>query len=481
MKKFFLLTLLSTLLLLSGTNIQAQEKWDLRRCVEYAIAHNVSVKQADVQARLSKLTLNQSKLQRWPSANFQNSNGFQFGRSIDPATNSFTTDQVNFSQFGLSTNVTLFNFNSQKNTILGNEFELRAMETAVASLGNDISLNIAGAYLQALLSREQVSISIVQINQTREQLTNTRKLVDAGSLPELNAAELEAQLARDSSNYIAAFTTYQGNLLSLKAFMNLDPSVPFELDTPPVERIPVEPLADLQPESVYLLAVANMPLQKVNNLRLQALEKFSLAARGNMYPSIGAFGNLNSAYSSAFKTLPKGANIPIVIPIGYTGSGSATNPNVFTERLIPSGTQQATFGRQLDYNFRQSIGISVTVPIFNGGQARTAWQRSKLNYQNQQLQIEKDNQTLKQNIYTAYNNALAAFQRYQASIKSVQTAEYSYELSRKRYDAGLLRSIDLITNQSNLFRARLERISNQFDYVFRMKVLEFYKGQGIKL
>jgi outer membrane protein len=125
--------------------------------------------------------------------------------------------------------------------------------------------------------------------------------------------------------------------------------------------------------------------------------------------------------------------------------------------------------------------LSVNVPIFNGGQARTAWQRSKLNYQNQQLQVEKDNQSLKQNIYTAYNSALAAFQRYQASVKSVQTAEYSYELSRKRYDAGLLRTIDLITNQSNLFRARLERISNQYDYVFRMKVLEFYKGQGIKL
>jgi outer membrane protein len=481
MKKLTRITLLSSLLLFVVVTIQAQEKWDLRRCVEYAVANNISVKQADVQARLSKLTLNQSKLQRWPSANFQNSNGFQFGRSIDPATNSFTTDQVTFSQFGLSTNVTLFNFNSQKNTILGNELEVRAQESLVENWKNDISLNVAAAYLQALLSREQVNITIVQINQTKDQLTNTRKLVDAGSLPELNAAELDAQLARDSSAYISAFTTYQGNLLSLKAFMNLDPSVPFELDTPPVERIPVEPLADLQPELVYQLAVANMPLQRVNNLRLQSLEKFSKAARGNMYPSIGAFGNLNSAYSSAFKTLPKGANIPIVIPIGYTGSGSATNPNVFTERLIPSGTEAATFGRQLDYNFRQSIGVSLTVPIFNGGQARTAWQRSKLNYQNQQLQIERDNQTLKQNIHLAYNNAFSAFQRYQASVKSVQTAEYSYELSRKRYDAGLSRTIDLITNQNNLFRARLEKIANQYDYVFRMKVLEFYKGQGIKL
>ena len=125
--------------------------------------------------------------------------------------------------------------------------------------------------------------------------------------------------------------------------------------------------------------------------------------------------------------------------------------------------------------------LILTVPIFNGGQARTAWQRSKLNYQNQQIQVDKDNQTLKQDIYSAYINATAAFQRYQASVKTVATAEYSYDLTRKRYEAGLLRTIDLITNQNNLFRARLEKVSNQFDYVFRMKLLEFYKGQGLKL
>lgn len=481
MKKYILLTLLSSLQLLGATTIKAQEKWDLRRCVEYAVANNINIKQADVQAKISQLTLNQSKLQRWPSANFQNSNGFQFGRSIDPATNAFTNQQITFSQFGLSSSVTLFNFNSQKNTILGNEFEAKAQEATVERWKNDISLNVAGAYLQALLSREQVNISTVQINQTKEQLTNTRKLVDAGSLPELNAAELEAQLARDSSTYIAAVTAYQTNLLNLKIWMNLDPAIAIELETPPVDKIPVETFAELQPEPVYQLALANMPLQRVNKLRLQALEKFQKAARGNMYPSIGAFGNVNSAYSSALKNLPKGANIPVTIPVGWTGAGSAQNPNVFAQTFIPSGSQKADFFRQLDFNFRQSVGISLTVPIFNGGQARTAWERSKLNYQNQQLQVNNDNQTLKQNIYQAYNDATAAFQRYQASVKSVQTAEYSYDLSRKRYDAGLLRSIDLITNQSNLFRARLERISNQYDYVFRMKVLEFYKGLGLRL
>ncbi len=481
MKKLLPQISCSILVVLIVSGLQAQDKWDLRRCVEYAIANNINVKQADIQARSAALALDQSKLQRWPNANFQNSNGFQFGRSIDPATNGFTNQQISFSQFGFSSSVTLFNFHSQKNTILGNELELQAQTATVERWKNDISLNVAAAYLQALLSREQVNITVVQINQTRDQLVNTRKLVDAGSLPELSAAELDAQLARDSSSYITAFAGYQTNLLALKTWMNIDPAVSFELDTPPVDMIPVETFADLQPDVVYQLAIANMPLQRVNKLRLQSLEKFQKAARGSMYPSIGAFGNLNSAYSSALKNLPKGTNVPVTIPIGFTPAGSPSNPDVFTQTFIPSGSQKANFIRQLDFNFRQSVGVSITVPIFNGGQAKTAWLRSKLNYQNQQLQVERDNQTLKQDIYRAYNDATAAFQRYQASVKSVKTAEYSYELSRKRYEAGLLRTIDLITNQNNLFRVRLEKISNQFDYVFRMKVLEFYKGLGLRL
>lgn len=481
MRKTVPALVITVALFLSVLHLPAQDKWDLRRCVEYAVANNLSIKQADIQAKIAALTLEQSKLQRWPSANFQNSNGFQFGRSIDPATNGFTNQQITFSQYGFSSQVSLFNFFSQKNTILGNQLEAQAQNASVEKWKNDISLSVALAYLQALLSREQLNISTVQLNQTREQLAQTRKQVEVGNLPELNAAELEAQLARDSSTLIVASTTYQSNILSLKIWMNLDPAAAFALETPPVDMIPVEPFAELQPDLVYQLAMQNMPLQKVNQLRLQALEKFQKAARGNMYPTIGAFGNLNSGYSSALKSLPKGANIPVTIPIGYTGTGTPSSPNVFTQTFVPGAYSKANFARQLDFNFRQSIGLSLNIPIFNGGQARTAWQRSKLNYQNQQLQVDRDNQTLKQDIYKAYNDAVAAFQRYQASVKTVSTAEYSYSLAKKRYEADLLRSIDLITNQNNMFRARLEKVSNQFEYVFRMKLLEFYKGQGLKL
>lgn len=479
--KYLKTTILGLLIVFAALGAAAQDKWDLRRCVEFAVANNIQVRQADIQAKLAAITTSQSKASRFPSLNLTNNEGLQFGRSIDPATNLFTNQQIKFSQFQLGSNVTLFNWFSRSSQISGNVLEQKASEANVERLKNDISLNVAAAYLQALLARERVSISKVQLSNTLEQLTNTRKLVLAGSLPELNAAELEAQLSRDSSGFIEAETAYFTNLLQMKLVMNMDPALPLDLDAPPVDRIPVEPIASLEPAYVYSMALKNLPQQRVNDLRTQSLQQQVKAARGQLYPTISAFGGMTTSYSSALKRLPSGANVPITIPIGFTGTGSATNPNVFAETFVPSGFEKATFIRQLDYQLRQNVGLSLNIPIFNGHQSRAGWERSKLNLRNQQLQNERDNLQLKQDIYNAYNSALAAMQRFIAAQKAVTTAEYSYTLSKKRYEAGLLRTIDLITNQNNFFRAKIEVLLNQYDYVFRMKVLEFYKGEGLKL
>ena len=197
-------TILSLILCLSCIVATAQTKWDLRRSVEYALANNISIKQQDVQARLAELIHYQSKFGRLPSANIGTSLGLNTGRSIDRTTNQFTTESIFFTGLNFQTSVDLFNFFSKQNAIAANKYEAEASIAAVEKVKNDVALNVAAAYLQALLAIEQVNISDVQVKQTVAQLTNTRKLVDAGSVPELNAAELEAQLARDSSTLITA-------------------------------------------------------------------------------------------------------------------------------------------------------------------------------------------------------------------------------------------------------------------------------------
>jgi outer membrane protein len=470
------------LLLVAGTRTTAQEQWDLLKCVNYALANNVSVKQADVQARLSALTLRQNKLSQYPTANFSTNFGVNNGRSIDPTSNQFTTQQLLFSGYNLNTNMNVFNWFSLKNTIAGNELDLKAAEANVDKLKNDIALNVATAYLLVLTSNEQVRISGVAVKQSQDNLYNTRKRVDAGTLPELNALDVEAQLARDSATLVTAKASLEQNKLQLKAVMNLDAATSFDVVMPPLDKIPVEKIGELQPDAVYALALANMPLQKVNDLKIKAGEKYVAAARGGLYPSVSLFGSLASNYANnkipVVSQTPTGNFVNTGAKVNVGGTDYSVQAPLFNTSVT---TRRDGFGKQLSENFRQNVGFSLNVPIFNGGVNRIGWERSKLNLLNTQLQQNQDNQKLKQDIYLAYTNALTALQKYNASLKTLSTSEKTFEFSQKRYDVGLLSTIDYLTSQNNLTRARYDVLSNQVDYVFRMKVLEFYKGLGIKL
>jgi outer membrane protein len=465
--------------LLTLTVSFAQDKWDLRRSVEYALENNISIRQADVQAKIAALTYEQSKLSQYPSANIQNSGGYQFGRSIDPATNQFTNAEILFVNHSLNVGLDIFNWFSKKNTIAANRLQAEAYTAGVEKAKNDVALNVANAYLQILLNNEQIRISELQVQQSIEQVDNVKKRVDAGVLPELNQAEVEAQLANDSSNLITAKSNYILSVLLLKSILNIPADKPFEVDVPAVETIPVESLAELDPAAVYMLAEKNMPQQKINDLNLQAAIKNVAAVKGKMYPTLSFFGGLDSRYSNAQKLFGKDF-VNTIIPIGFVDV-NGTNYIVNTETAIPTGFSKNTYFRQLNNNFSQSIGLSLSIPIFNGGITRTNWKKSKLDVTNAELQKEGDALTLKQDIYQAHADAVAAIQKFNAAKKSVETSEKAYNFAKKRFDIGLLNTIDLLTNQNNLFRARINMVSAQYDFVFKMKLLEFYRGQGLKL
>jgi outer membrane protein len=460
----------------------AQDTWSLKRAVQYALDNNISVKQADVQARVAALNLKQSRLMQIPSANISASTGINAGRSIDPTTNQFTTTQLLSAGFNVSSAMTVFNFFSIKNNIEGNRLDNEAAKANVEKIRNDVAINVATAYLLVLVSQEQANIAKLATELTLENLGNTRKRVEAGALPELNVAELEAQLALDSSSLINANNTVKQNILQLKAVLSLDAGENMVVEAPPLESIPVLPLAELQPEAVYADALKNLPQQKVNDLRIKAAEKYVKAARGQMYPSFSLFAGLGSNYANnkipTVNQVPTGKldTTPAFIDVGGT-LYNVLSPGfntVVTSNRIP-------FNTQLSDNFRQNIGIQMNIPLFNNGTARTAWERNKLNVTSLQLQKDLDLLTLKQDIYTAHNDASSALQRYVAGQKSVQTAEKAYNFAQKRYELGLLTTIDLLTNQNNLNRARVELAQAHVDYVFKLKLLEFYKGQGIKV
>lgn len=466
------------LLLLTPLITLSQEKWDLRRCVEYALANNISVKQADLQARFSALTLKQSKAAQIPTAGLGINGGYRFGLTENPTTGVLEDNKFFNAGIGVQTSVTLFNWFALRNTNKANALTLEADREQANKVKNDIALNVANAYLQILLAREQVNIANNQVALSKSQLENTAKQVDAGKLPEINAAEMEAQLARDSSALITAETNAAQSLLLMKALLAMDASTPFDVATPPVDMIPIDPLGELQPEAVYALAMANLPQQKVNELRIQSAQKSADAARGRMYPSLSASGSLSSNYADI--------SFPVT-SVGPKGSTGATvniggvDYNVEAPTRVVIGSASTPFGKQLRNNFGQSIGVSLNVPLFNGLVSRTNWERAKLTVENLELTKQQGDLQLKQDIYTSYTNAVAALQKFNATKKTVETAQRAFDFAQKRYDVGLMATFELITSQNNLQRAKYDMLYAQYDYVFKMKLLEFYKGQGLKL
>ena len=464
-----------------------EEKWNLKKCVEYALQHNISVKQADIQARVAGLQYQQVKLNKLPTANFSTGTGLQFGTSINRATNVYSDEQALYQNFQFSSSMQLYNFGRIKNNTLVQQYSAEASLQDIAKAANDVSLSVATYYLQVLSAREQVSISELQISQTKEQIGITQKKVLAGTLPELSLAEQEAQLATDSSNWVAAKTNNDQSLLMLKGLLNLDAAAAFDVEVPAVENIPVEPIAALQPEPLYQLALQNQPTQKGNEFRIKAAEKNILASKAAMYPVLSMGINLSSNFYNTLHTY-NGYTLNGFSPTGaYVTDKNGNQLSVMSPdySLIESRRSFSDlwsgWGEQLKHNFGQSIGFNITVPIFNNGQAKIGYEQSKLNLKSYTLQKEQADQKLKQDIYTAYTNALNAAQKLASGKKSIEATQKAYDYALKRYQNGLLATLDLLTNQNNLLRAKMQQVVNQFDYVFKMKLLEFYKGQGLKL
>ncbi len=478
MKQLLILTGLFVPFLLSAQN----DKWDLRRAVDYAVQNNISVKQSDVQARLAALQTKLAQGATIPNLNFNTQAGYQFGRTIDPTSNQFVNNNLFFQSYGLQTNVTLFNWFNVKNQVKAARANEEASQLDVDRVKNDISLNVVAAYLQLLLATEQINIAKAQIALSDSQRIITRKQVEAGSMPELNAAQIESQLALDSSTYITAVSSTQQNKLQLIALLNLDAREPFEVSIPDVDKIPLPPLSELDPAMLLNIASTTQPLQQVDSFRIISGQYSVKAARGAMYPTLTAFASLSSQYSNVYKTVNNNFQGFRSDTIASTKVSGIDYPVVAQSPVYTTTLHDVPYWKQVgNAQFGQAVGVQLNVPIFNGRQARTNWERAKLNVENYKLQLALDNQTLQQNIYTARANAEAAIQKFNSNQKAAAYAEYANELSRKRYEIGMLSTSDYLVVQNNLATARFNLAAARYDYIFRIKLLEYYKYGTVKL
>ncbi len=466
-------------MLICQGNAMAQEVWTLERCIRYAQEHNISIQQQVLNERLSALLLQQSRYAQLPNVNASTAGGRSFGRSIDPTTNQFISASYNFMSLTGNADVLLFGWFQKRRQISQNKFSLDAAKADSDQLQNDVSLNVATGYLRALLAKEQIRINERQVELSHAQLQQTRHFADAGRVPELDVAQLESQTATDSSNLITAIADYNAALLDLKALLNLDFSEPFDVISPDVDVTGLPSVAQPDPETIYEVAAGRFGSVKGGLLRLASNQKAYAAARSAQWPQLGLSMQSGSTYASTFSEITGFTTSGVQQTGAYTDVNGNFYP-VYQPVIIPQ-TVSIPLMQQLDNNFRQTISLSLAIPLLNGWQTRYNIRRAQMEIQNQELNLRQTELTLKQDVYKACNDAINSVHKYNAAMRASVAAQRAFEFAQKRYDMGLTNMVEYLTIQNNQYRADANLASARYDLIFRLKVIDYYLGKDIKL
>ena len=331
---------------------QEENVWSLERSVRYALDHNLSIRQTELNERLANLNLQQSRLSQIPNINANIGYGRSFGRSVDPTTNQFVSGNYDFISAGGSADILVFGWFQKRNTIAANKYSLEAAAEDLDQLKNDVSLNVATGFLRALLAKEQIRVNEKQADLSKAQLEQTRQFVAAGRLPELNAAQLESQLASDSANLIASVSDYNSAILDMKALLNLDFNIPFEIQTPEVKIEEQLSLNNMNPETIYQEAARNFGAIKSSELKIRAAQKRIAAAKGALYPPVGINAQFGTSYATTYTEITSFSYSGFEPSGGFVFGGADT---FLVYQPKPSfQTRRIPLGSQLENNFRQT-------------------------------------------------------------------------------------------------------------------------------
>lgn len=450
--------------------------WGLEDCISYALENNIQVQQSEISQQISQQDVKASKYNLLPDLNGFASHGWNFGQSIDPFTNQFATTRVRNNSFSLSTNFTIFNGFRKYNTIKRNNAQLKAAGYDLERMKNDISLNVANAYLRILFNKEVVKNANNQLNVTQIQIDRISKQVEAGSLPEGALKDIEAQKSTEELQKVNAENDLRLSKINLAQLLRLENVEEFEVGSPDLSSFQ-EVSRLISTSALYATALEVMPQVKSAEYNLYSAEKSTAIARSAYYPSLSFRGSLGSGFSGNNREFA-GNSDTLILPTGdFTEIG---NESVLRETFIPIFDDKS-FGDQLGDNFNRSISFSLSIPLFNGMTSRTNVQRAKLQFRNAELALENVKIQLRQDIETAHNDAVAALKRYQAAEKSVSALEISFKYIEKRFNVGLINSFEFNNEKNRLNNARSELLQAKYNYIFSTKVLDFYQGKALTL
>jgi outer membrane protein len=426
----------------SASAIQANAntvQLSLTKAVEIALQHNLNVKSYEVSLRNAQLQFQQSKNNALPNLSANINQSASFGRSINPFTNGYDSRNINYNNLGLNAGMLLFNGGQIRNTVLQNDYNLKASQEDLASIKENISLQVVLSYLAILNSEDQLSIAKSQTEITKLQISRTEKLVNAGSLAPSNLLDLKAQLASEESNVVNFQSTLDLNKLTLIQLLNDSSITAIELQRIQVPA-PSSNGYDTGIEDLYAKALAIQPLVKAADLRVQSALKGIAVAKAGTLPTLS-----------------------------FSASMSANQSNALTMDYFD----------QLNNTQNKVLSLGLNIPIFSRFAVKTRVAQAGLQRENASIEAAKARQNLRQNIEQAFVNLNNSAKKYEAGLSQVSALEESFRAAESRFGAGTIDFVSYNLQKTNLDKARLSLIQSKYDFVFRTKILDFYQGKAL--
>lgn len=454
------------------------QQWSLEDCIKYAQEHNLALKMSEQNIRLSET----NEMTAWagllPSLNAQAGHGYNWGQRIDPFTNQFASSRIQTNNFGIASSLTLFGGLQQYNSWRQAQVNTLISEKDFEKAQNDMALNLASAYLNILLNKEFMEIAQRTLEATTAQANRIAKLYEAGQLAQGNLNDIQAQQAADQANYVAAQNNFTLAKLNLMQLLQLDLHNVDSFDIVyPQTDINTEITIPDSPSTIVSSAVQHFPEIKSAQLKVASAELGKKIALGSYSPTINASFSYGTGYSGA-AMIATGPGTPVSYPIGtVAGSGDM----VWSIPQMVYGYEVKPFKDQLNDNINKQLFFTLNIPLFNGLNARAANKRAEINAINAELQLQQTKQNLEQAIYKAYADAVAALSTYQSSLISVQASQKSYDWVKARYEQGSATAVEYNDALIRLQNAEATLSRSKYEYIFKLKMLEFYEGKSIRL
>lgn len=451
--------ILTSLLALLATVLFAQEKtqWSLEDCILYGYEHNIQLQRQQKSLAVHKNNLQQSKNNRLPSLNGSASYNNSYGRGLDGTTNTYTNKSNYGVNYGIGASVDLFGGFVKKHRIHKNEIDLQAMLYDIDAQKENLALNITSYYLEILYAKEQLEVAKENLAIVEKQKGQMKALVDAGKKPKGDLFEQESQLAKAESGIVNAENKLSTSYLNLYQLLDVKNEEAFEVEVPSENKLNAQVGTLLNQEIDYDKLISSRPAMAALKYRKQSAEQDIKIAKSAYFPTLSLNANVGSSYSS----------------LQY-------NRELDPKTGILKPGARMPFGKQADVNLSQSWGLSLRVPIFNKFQTRTSVRNSIIQVEDMELQKEEQENKLYKELQQAHTAATSALKKYNAEEKALIAHKETFRYISEKYKLGLISSFDYNQALNNLTVAKSNLLQAKYEYIFRTKIIAFYKGESLK-